>query len=82
VTAFFVSVLAVGAVTETDARAPFSNFGGPLDLIAPGGGGSSPAGAIRPDRSVLSLLALDSPFGVLCDEDSESVRSSSNHPAS
>jgi hypothetical protein len=29
------NVLAVGATTETDERAPFSNFGGPLDLTAP-----------------------------------------------
>ena len=62
------SVVAVGATTETDQHAPFSSFGGPLDLTAPGGGGTEPAGIMRPDRSILSLLAAGSDFGILCQE--------------
>lgn len=65
-------VIAVAATTETNEQAPFSNFGGPLDLSAPGGGGTEPVGVARPGDSILSLLAVDSAFGLLCTEPSES----------
>jgi subtilisin family serine protease len=56
-------VLAVGSTTHTQERAPNSNFGGPLALVAPGGGEAGPQTVGRPDRSVLSLLARDSDLG-------------------
>ena len=59
-------VLAVGSTTHTDEQAPRSNFGGPLDVAAPGGGETEPQGIVRPDRSVLSLLAKDSELGRVC----------------
>ncbi len=59
-------VVAVGATTHTDEVASFSNFGGPLDLVAPGGGDAEPATATDPDKSVLSLLAKDSDLGRVC----------------
>ncbi|MBI4517250.1 MAG: S8 family serine peptidase [Deltaproteobacteria bacterium] len=63
------AVIAAGATTHSDEHAPFSNFGGPLDLVAPGGGDSEPASAVQPQRSILSLLAADSEFGRLCQEE-------------
>jgi len=60
------NVIAVGATTHTDEVASFSNFGGPLDLVAPGGGDTEPATATDPDKSVLSLLAKDSDIGRVC----------------
>ena len=60
------NVIAVGATTHTDEVASFSNFGGPLDLVAPGGGDAEPATATDPDKSVLSLLARDSDIGRVC----------------
>jgi subtilisin family serine protease len=62
------SVIAVGATTHTDEAAPFSNFGGTLDLMAPGGGDPEPTTATSPDQSILSLLAKDSDFGRVCNE--------------
>jgi subtilisin family serine protease len=51
-------VIAVAAITHTDAKASFSNFGAKLDVAAPGGGDTDPTGLlISPDRSVLSLLS-------------------------
>jgi subtilisin family serine protease len=48
--------LAVGATTHRDQRATFSNFGGPLDLTAPGGGGKRAAGggAAGSERAVVA----------------------------
>jgi subtilisin family serine protease/Tol biopolymer transport system component len=59
-------VVAVGALTHSDTTAFFSNFGGALSLVAPGGGDSAPASAARPDQSILSLLAHDSAIGQKC----------------
>jgi Tol biopolymer transport system component len=59
-------VIAVGATTHTDEQASFSNFGGPLDLVAPGGGETEPATATNPEKSVLSLLAKDCEIGRVC----------------
>ncbi|OYW78156.1 MAG: hypothetical protein B7Z37_00515 [Verrucomicrobia bacterium 12-59-8] len=36
------SAIAVGASTDHDFRAPFSQYGGKLDFLAPGGGGDRP----------------------------------------
>jgi hypothetical protein len=63
------NVLAVGATTHTDETAPFSNFGGPLDLVAPGGGDADPANTVEPQRSILSLWAKDSDLGTSCREE-------------
>jgi subtilisin family serine protease/Tol biopolymer transport system component len=60
-------VIAVGALTHTDTNAFFSNFGGPLALVAPGGGDTEPASAFEPAASILSLLSRGSAFGQLCD---------------
>ena len=60
------AVLGVGATTHTGERASFSNFGGPLDLVAPGGGDAEPAAADRPGRSILSTWANDSRVGQIC----------------
>lgn len=60
-------VIGVGATMHDGARAAGS-FGGPLDLLAPGGGDSEPASAQRPDRSILSTLAVDSRLGQVCSE--------------
>jgi subtilisin family serine protease len=60
------AVLAVGATTHTRERASFSNFGGPLDLVAPGGGDHEPTAADRPGRSILSTWAQDSRLGQVC----------------
>jgi subtilisin family serine protease len=59
-------VVTVGAETPSGERAPFSNFGGALDLVAPGGGGNEPATAVDPGRSILSLLGRDSSVGMEC----------------
>jgi len=48
--------IAVAALTQSDVRADFSNFGVQLDVAAPGGGdGPPPPDADFPDASVLSL---------------------------
>jgi len=60
-------VIAVGALTHTNDNAFFSNFGGPLSLVAPGGGDTEPASAFDPAYSVLSLLSRGSAFGQVCD---------------
>lgn len=60
-------VIGVGATMHDGARAAGS-FGGPLDLLAPGGGDSEPATAERPDRSILSTLAAESRLGQVCSE--------------
>lgn len=52
-------VIAVGATMQTDEHPAFSNFGGPLDLVAPGGGDTGSSAVVRPDRSILSLLSQD-----------------------
>lgn len=52
------AVVAVGATTHTGQVASFSNFGGPLDLVAPGGGDSGES-IPSPARSILSLLSDD-----------------------
>jgi subtilisin family serine protease len=62
-------VIAVGALTHTDSNAFFSNFGGPLALVAPGGGDVEPASAAQPWNSVLSLWAHDSTLGKECYRD-------------
>jgi subtilisin family serine protease len=50
--------VAVAAVTHTDAKAYYSNYGAKLDVAAPGGGDTDPTGLIvQPDRSILSLLS-------------------------
>lgn len=59
-------VVTVGATTPLDEQSPSSNFGGSLDLAAPGGGGQEPGGAVAPNRSILSLLAHGSDAGVTC----------------
>lgn len=58
--------LAVGATTESDESASFSNFGGPLALVAPGGGGAQPAADPDPQRSILSLAARNAALGRTC----------------
>jgi subtilisin family serine protease/Tol biopolymer transport system component len=63
------NVIAVGATTHADERASFSNFGGPLDLVAPGGGDTEPAAAVEPQQSILSLWAKDSDLGTSCREE-------------
>jgi subtilisin family serine protease len=50
----FENVIAVGAVDHVDGGAEFSNFGGKVDVVAPGGGDSGRP-AYRPSDSVLSL---------------------------
>jgi Tol biopolymer transport system component len=60
------NAIAVGATMHTDEVASFSNFGGPLDLVAPGGGDPGPELVIEPHRSVLSLWAKDSDLGETC----------------
>jgi subtilisin family serine protease len=60
------AALAVGATTASDALANFSNFGGPLALVAPGGGDAEPQSDKDPRRSILSLLARQSAFGRQC----------------
>ncbi|MBI4517081.1 MAG: S8 family serine peptidase [Deltaproteobacteria bacterium] len=42
---------------HTDEVASFSNFGGSLDLVAPGGGDAGGESIISPERSILSLLS-------------------------
>jgi subtilisin family serine protease len=52
------NVIAVAAVTHTDAKASFSNYGAKIDLAAPGGGDTDPTGLlVQPDRTILSLLS-------------------------
>lgn len=53
------NVIAVAATTHTDNTAAFSNFGGPLDLVAPGGGDTGAESITSPKRSILSLLSKD-----------------------
>jgi len=53
------AAIAVGSTTHYDEATPGSNFGGALDLTAPGGGGDEPIDVPRPDRSILSLRAHD-----------------------
>jgi len=60
------NVITVGSTTHTDAHAASSNFGGPLDLVAPGGGDTEPQFAVQPGRSILSLLAHDSAWSRDC----------------
>ncbi|MDP3704017.1 MAG: S8 family serine peptidase, partial [Candidatus Omnitrophota bacterium] len=48
-------VITVGASDHTDARAFFSNFGGKIDVIAPGGGGQEPPPDEKPYYNILSL---------------------------
>lgn len=56
-----VSALTVGATTQTDARAPYSNFGACLDLFAPGSAITS-AGVSSPSASaVLSGTSMAAP---------------------
>ncbi len=64
----FPAVIAVGATTHDDQVPAFSNYGGPLDLVAPGGGDAEPASAVDPGRSIVSLLAIGADFGKVCDE--------------
>ena len=59
-------VVTVGASTHTDASAFFSDFGGPLALVAPGGGDAEPQSAADPYRSILSLLARGAVLGQDC----------------
>lgn len=60
------SVISVGATTHLDEPSPFSNFGGGLDLVAPGGGETGPETIDYPEFSVLSLRARDSIAGLVC----------------
>jgi len=48
-------VIAVSAVDHLDQPAFFSNFGGKIELAAPGGGDSGPRAMYEPFESVLSL---------------------------
>lgn len=49
-------VISVAAITHTDAKASFSNYGAKIDVAAPGGGDTDTSGlVIQPDRSILSL---------------------------
>ncbi|MCU1268425.1 MAG: peptidase and in kexin sedolisin [Acidobacteria bacterium] len=51
-------VIAVAAVTHTDAKASFSNYGPKIDVAAPGGGDTDPTGLlVQPDRAIVSLLS-------------------------
>jgi subtilisin family serine protease len=47
--------IVVGASTQTDTLASFSNFGWLVDVAAPGGGVNTPPPAFAPDRNILSL---------------------------
>jgi subtilisin family serine protease len=52
------NVIAVSAISSTNAKASFSNYGAKIDVAAPGGGDTDSTGLIvQPDRSVLSLLS-------------------------
>jgi Tol biopolymer transport system component len=62
-------VLSVGATTQSDRRAAFSNFGGPMDLVAPGGADPAPFSPSFPEFNVLSLLANESSFATHCEVD-------------
>lgn len=62
-------VIAVGAVTQHSSRSLSSNYGGPLDVVAPGGGDIVDDGVVEPDRSILSLLAQNSDIGKVCREE-------------
>jgi hypothetical protein len=62
-------VVAVGATTHTDASAAFSDYGGAVALVGPGGGDSEPATVAQPGASVLSLLARHSAWSRDCNED-------------
>ena len=56
-------VLAVGASGPDNQVLSFSDFGGFLDLVAPGGG---TGGRLLSDESILSLLAEDSAWSLNC----------------
>jgi subtilisin family serine protease len=49
--------IAVAAVDHDDNKASFSNYGDEIDVTAPGGGETEPAGAYQPERSILSLAS-------------------------
>lgn len=52
------NVIAVSAISSTNAKASFSNYGAKIDVAAPGGGDTDSTGlVVQPDRSVLSLLS-------------------------
>ncbi len=52
--------IVVGASTETDAPAFFTNFGFLMDVMAPGGGDNTPPPNYDPFRNILSLRATQS----------------------
>lgn len=54
-------VIAVGAVDHLDQPASFSNYGGKIELVAPGGGDSAPP-RFQAAASVLSLAATSAGF--------------------
>lgn len=66
-------VIAVGATNHFDAPAPFSNFGGPLDLVAPGGGDTEPVSAQQPALSILSLLSAGATLGQVCKDECQPI---------
>lgn len=56
-----LETITVAAVDHDDHRAEFSNFGGVVDVSAPGGGDLG-TGEESPSRGILSLLATNSEF--------------------
>lgn len=54
-----LGVITTGSIAPDGQRSPFSNFGGSLDLMAPGGGDQRTDADPFAARSVLSLLSHD-----------------------
>jgi subtilisin family serine protease len=54
--AAYRQAITVGAVTQSDTLAYFSNYGAKIDVVAPGGGDLPPPGTFS-ERSILSLKA-------------------------
>ena len=49
--------ITVAAFDQNDVKSSFSNYGAKIDVAAPGGGGTEPAGVYEPQRTILSLKA-------------------------
>jgi len=53
------AAITVGSIGADDALSSFSSFGFLLDVVAPGGGPSTPVTIASPRRNILSLLASE-----------------------